>query len=151
MSGSFVWMWTVPIREAVDTQKKSLKKNNPWPKIWPLWVYTYPCVCRHDQLCWGQQACFLSACSKNTPDESRGGEFGSTVKKKNLIRTNVICRSMCGCVWQRKSIPSQSSSGHSWRIDRLVSLFLCDTQPCSCLFGRLHSETRPRLCHPRCL
>lgn len=85
----------------------------------PLCVQTQPIMQRSTGFFW-------SACAKNIPDKSRARNLGQQWKKKkktNLIRTNVICRSTCGCVWSRKSIPAPSSSGHSRRIDRCVSLW----------------------------
>lgn len=44
-------------RHKEDTKKKTKKKHS-WPPIWPSRANVYPSVCRHNQLCWGQQACF---------------------------------------------------------------------------------------------
>lgn len=88
-----------------DRRQRSLKKKKK-----QLMTSTLTSPSQHAPLCMQTQpimlrstGLFWSARAKNIPDESRGENLGQ--RRKDLLRTNVICRSMRGCEWWRKSIP----------------------------------------------
>lgn len=124
-------------------------------QLLPLLASMYPSSCRHNQLCWGQQALFLSACAKNTPDKSQRRNLGQ--QGKDLIRTNVICRSMCGCVCGGGSRFLPSPPVATQGVMYLCVCVYCVHTPVwigRCVpvcFERLNNEMQPRMCHPSCL
>lgn len=80
----------------------------------PLCMQTQAIMLRSTGLFW-------SACAKNIPDKSWGKNLGQ--HWKDLIRTNVICRSMCGCVVEE--VDSSHSPPVATQEDRSVSLCAC--------------------------